>query len=155
MTRPRRHCLGFALMMAIFMIVTLAAIAISLMTISTGQVHATTQDEQGARAYHAARSGLDWAAYRLLRNGVCASGNLPFNTGTGSLSEGLNGFHAEVTCAEVSPVAGEAEGAATIHVYLIISTACNAGACTPPKVAIPGSPAYVERQLQVTLARSL
>ena len=56
MTRrtPIDRCRGFALMLAVFMIVTLAAIGVYLVTVSTGQTQAVSQDEQGVRAYQAA-----------------------------------------------------------------------------------------------------
>ena len=44
----RQH--GFALMAALFILVTLTAIGTYLLTISAGQVAAGTQDEQGGRA---------------------------------------------------------------------------------------------------------
>lgn len=54
-------------MAALFIIVTLAAIGTYLLTVSTGQVAAATQDEQGARAYQAARAGIEWGAYQVLK----------------------------------------------------------------------------------------
>ena len=55
---------GFVLVLAIFMIISLAAIGVYLVTISTTQVEAGVQDEQGARAYQAARAGIDWGRTR-------------------------------------------------------------------------------------------
>ena len=49
---------GFALILAIFMIVTLAAVGVYLVTVSTGQVQAVAQDVNATRAYRAARAGL-------------------------------------------------------------------------------------------------
>src|SRR5260221_4705615 len=57
---------GFILMAALFLIVTFAAIGLDLVTISTGTVEAATQGEPGARAYQAARTGIDWAAFQVL-----------------------------------------------------------------------------------------
>jgi MSHA biogenesis protein MshP len=133
-----RSSRGFALMLAVFMIVTLAAIGLYLVTISTGQIQAVSQDEQSVRAYQAARAGIDLAAYQVLRNSTCnPAQTLP-------LTQGLAGFYAIVTCLQAS----ETEGAATVTIYRITSTGCNNNPCSP---AVP-DPTYVERQLQLTLS---
>ena len=133
-----RRCRGFALMMAVFMIVTLAAIGVYLLTISTGQLEAATQDEQGARAYQAARTGVDWGAFQLLRNSSCTASQ------TLSLTQGLSGFYAEVACQQVGT---ETEGTTPVTVYRITVTGCNNSPCAPASVG----PTYVERQLQLTI----
>lgn len=131
--RPR----GFALMLAVFLIVTLAAIGAYLVTISTGQVEAVVQDEQGARAYQAARSGVEWGAYRLLRDATCVAPT------TLTLTQG---FVADVKCQQI---AMEKEGGLEVHIYKVTSTGCKS-AC-----GAPADPAYVERELELTLTREL
>jgi MSHA biogenesis protein MshP len=131
---------GFALMAALFIIVTLAAIGAYLLTVSTGQVAAASQDEEAARAYQAARTGVDWAAYRVLIGGGCPAPtdlHLPRN------------FIAQVTCS----AAVETEGAQEITAYTVISTGCNATACGPPTPPATMPATYVERQLQLTLSK--
>lgn len=135
---------GFALILAVFLIVTLAAIGVYLVTTSTAQVAATTQDEQAARAYQAARTGLEIAAHQLLRPPPGAN-CVPTQFIT--LAQGLNGFFAEVSCTQVS--VGETEGGTVVAVYRVTSTGCNANPCNP---ATPAS-TYVERQMQITIAR--
>jgi MSHA biogenesis protein MshP len=126
-------------MLAVFMIITLAAIGLYLVTISTGQIQAVSQDQQSVLAYQAARTGIDWGAYQVLRNGSCAPTTL-------TLTQGLLGFYAVVTC----PSTSEAEGAnPAVQTYLITSTGCNSNPCPS---AAPGQ-TYVERQLQLTLAK--
>lgn len=136
-------------MLALFMIVSLAAIGVYLLTVSTGQLEAGIQDEQGARAYQAARTGLDWAAYQLIQNPTppvfatgCSGGAT--TTQTLTLPQGVLVFYAEISCTRVG---NETEGAATVRVYRITSTGCNASPCTPA----PATPTYVNRQLQLTL----
>jgi MSHA biogenesis protein MshP len=136
-----RKARGFALMMAVFLIVTLAAVGVYLLTISTGQLQAATQDEQGALAYQAARTGVEWAAYRLLIGGASCAGinqTLP-------LQQGLAGFSVQVACASAT----ETEGVNSIEVFQITATGCNNAICP---LASPG-PTYVERQLQLTLTK--
>jgi MSHA biogenesis protein MshP len=132
---------GFALMMAVFMIVTLATIGLYLVTISTGQIQAVAQDEQSVRAYQAARTGIDWGAYQLLQQGGTCTGSQRL-----TLSQGLSGFFAEVACQQIG--ATETEGASSVKVYLVTATGCNANPCSP---AVPDQ-VYVERQLQLRLA---
>jgi len=125
-------------MAALFIIVTLAAIGAYLLTVSTGQVAAASQDEEAARAYQAARTGVDWAAYRVLVGGGCPAPtdlHLPRN------------FTAQVTCSS----AAETEGAQEITAYTVISTGCNATSCGP--TAANSVATYVERQLQLTLSK--
>lgn len=149
---------GFALMAALFIIVTLAAIAVYLLTISTGQVAAVTQDEQAARAYQAARTGIEWGAYQILRNSAvgfgssCTSGGSASQTlslgdfGTGSATVG---YFADVTCTRV---ATETESGVAVSVFRLWATGCNRSPCTPAP-AVPADALYVERQLQLTLAK--
>lgn len=140
---------GFALILAIFLIVTLAAMGVYLVTVSTGQIEATTQDEQGARAYQAARTGIDWGAYQVLRNpaGAFAVACTPAgNTQTLTLQQGLTGFYAQVRCERVG---SEAEGGGTVVVRRVQSTGCNSTPCCVAGTAC--GPTYVERQLQLTV----
>jgi MSHA biogenesis protein MshP len=128
-------------MLAIFLIVTLAAVGVYLVTVSTGQGQAVAQDVQGARAYQAARAGMEWGTYRRLINSSCVPSTVLTFT-----NPGLSGFYAKVDCTEVG---NEIEGAgpAAVHVYRITATGCNANPCSP---GVPGQ-TYVERQLQITV----
>ena len=138
-----RRSSGFALMLAVFLIVTLATIGLYLVTVSTGQVQAVAQDEQAVRAYQAARAGLERGMYQRLIVGNCTvPASVTFPT-----SPGLSAFRAELTCAQVGIT--ENEGTTPISVFLITSRGCNANPCSP---ATPG-PTYVERQLQVTVTQ--
>ncbi len=66
---------GFALIPALFLIVVLAALAAVAVKISAGQSQAVIMGLQQARALAAARSGIEWGAYRAL-NGACGSTTL-------------------------------------------------------------------------------
>jgi MSHA biogenesis protein MshP len=138
--RPSLHrARGFALIMALFVVVSLAAIAAYLLTVSNVQVESGVMDEQGARAYQAARAGLEWGAYQVLRNSTCPAGTTSI-----ALPLDLSGFRAEVTCVSFGT---ETEGGTSVSTFRITSTGCNSASCSGP----PG-PGYVERQLQLTLA---
>ena len=150
-------CRGFALMMAVFMIVTLAAIGVYLLTMSTGQLEAASQDEQATRAYQAARSGIDWGAYQLLQTsppsafaagctGGAASQNLTFTAPELSGPAGsARSFRAEVACTRIG---NETEATVPILIYRITVTGCNG---SPTACGTSIGPTYVERQLQLTL----
>lgn len=141
--RVREQNGGFALMAALFIIVTLAAIGTYLLTVSTGQVAAAAQDEQGARAYQAARAGIEWGAYQVLISSSCAaSQTIQLEPGGGA----LNGFWVQVQCAASAP---ETDGATPVTVYRITATGCNRNACG----AANTDAYYVERQLQLTLSK--
>jgi MSHA biogenesis protein MshP len=125
-------------MLAIFLIITLATIGLYLVTSSTAQNAAVAQDEQAARAYQAARTGLEVAAYQLLRP---VSANC-----VGSQTLTLpQGFFATVGC---SLIVTESEGGVSIAVYRVTSTGCNANPCPGTATAT-----YVERQLTITINR--
>jgi MSHA biogenesis protein MshP len=141
MTMLPRRSRGFALVLALFLIVSLAAIGAYLVTVSNVQVESTTKDELGARAYQAARAGLEWGAYRVLRDTNCAPGPVVIAFATAELA----GFRAEVTCEDFGP---ETEGGGTVNTFRIVSTGCNLSPCSGP----PG-PTYVNRQLQLTVTR--
>lgn len=146
-SRPLRRARGFALILALFLLVSLFAIAAYLLTVSTGQLEAGLQDEQGARAYQAARAGIDWGAFQLLRN---SGGSFASNCAAGSaaqafgLAEGLADYRAEVSCLLIG---SETEGAATVQVFRLTATGCNRNPCGSGVDAT-----YVERQLQLTIA---
>ena len=61
---------GFSLISAIFLLVVIAALGTFAVTISTTQHMGAAQDVMGARAYQAARAGIEWGAYRLLITGA-------------------------------------------------------------------------------------
>ena len=126
---------GFALMTAIFLLVVLTALGAAMLTFSSGQHAGITMDIQGSRAYWAARSGLEWGAYKVL---VGNPGNTCF---TSPSSLAVSGFNVSVSCAANA----YDEGGTTIHVYNITSTAHEGSAA--------GSMGYVERQLQATISR--
>jgi MSHA biogenesis protein MshP len=142
---------GFALMAAIFILVVLSAIAMYLLTVSTGQVAAITQDEQATRAYQAARAGVEWGAFQILRNPsgtfaatTCPAGGstpLPGSLGTLGAPGGAT-FSATVSCSRTV----DSEAGSALRIYVLTSNGCNRATC-------PNTPdaTYVERQLQLVL----
>jgi MSHA biogenesis protein MshP len=137
---------GFALPSAIFLLVVLSALAAVIAYLSAQQQAAHGADVRGLRAYQAARAGVEWGLFRLLRDGACdAVGS--FNPG-GGLSE----FTVTVTCSPAGMTAANDEAGTSVVVRQIVATACNqpGGGMCPN--ATPGN-GYVERQLSVVAAR--
>lgn len=130
---------GFSLISAIFLLVVIAALGTFAVTLSTTQHTSSAQDVMGARAYQAARSGIEWGAYQLLRTaGGCAAAtqNLPAGTLAGTLS----GFSVNVVCA----TSAHTEAGTPVTMYQLTSTA---------QQGIAGTPSYVEREIRVVIAK--
>ena len=139
----RRRQRGFAMGVVIALLAVLAILGTSLVVISTTQQVASALDVQGVRAYQAARGGLEWGLYHVLRTGFGGCGGI--NGKSVVFGGNLTGFRAAVTCSSST----HEEGTATVTMYSIISTACNDGAC--PTAAAPPPSGYVERQLRITV----
>lgn len=131
MSRKSQH--GVSLIAAIFLIVVLSGLIAFLVTVSGLQQSTVAFDVQGARAYQAARAGIEWSAYRALRDGVCAA------TASFTPAGDLSDFSVKVDCVQTAYTEVDASAK---NIYTITSTACNQTSC-------PGTPNpfYVERQL--------
>jgi MSHA biogenesis protein MshP len=143
---------GASLATAIFLLVILAALGAYIATMSSLQHTSSVLDLQGSRAYQAARSGIEWGAYQVFQN---SAGVFATNCNAGPASQSLAGltgtlsdFTVTVAC---SSVQFSEITAATGRVYVLTATACN----QPTGGNCPGllGQRYVERQLQVTVAK--
>lgn len=155
MTTPRidsirvlRRSAGVGLVTAIFLLVVLAGLAVAMVSISGAQHAASALDVQGARAYQAARAGIEWGLFQNLRNQSCVPSTSFALPATGT----LNGFVVTVTCDTIAapPGAPAATGPALVR-HVLTATACNlqpaTGACPNPS----NSADYVERQIVATI----
>lgn len=132
---------GFVLPSAIFLVVILAALGGYMVTLSRTSHMSGALDIQGARAYQAARAGMEWAAWQVvnlppvaLPNPVPTPCPLPFPgsfTPTGTLAA----FTVTVTCVRTA----HDDGGALVEVYQVTSTATS---------GVPFSVDYVDRQIQ-------
>lgn len=133
---------GASLVTAIFLLVILAMLAVAIVGVSGSHQTASALDVQGARAYQAARAGIEWGLYKQLRP---AAQPACFATTTFALPAGtsLSGFTVTVQCNVTNVVIG----AGTLQRFQIISTACNQPGPACPN---PGpSTDYVQRVVQV------
>lgn len=141
---------GFVLPSAIFLLVILAALAAFLVRISTTQSAASAQDIQGARAYQAARAGIEWGLYQVLdplNVSVVAPTNAAWPNMPGCPSGTLvvEGFNVVVACSPAAPQDYlEAGNSRSLRVYRLVSTA---------SMGVVGATNSVERQIQVTVSK--
>lgn len=142
--RKMQH--GFSLVSAIFLLVVIAALGTFAVTLSTTQQQSSALDVMGARAYQAARAGIEWGAYQVLPNSA-VPGGFATNCRAGATSQvlaplpnTLSGFSVNVECS----ASAHSEAAATVTIYQLTSTAMQGAVATP---------GYVERQMTVTIAQ--
>jgi MSHA biogenesis protein MshP len=132
---------GVGLVTAIFLLIVLAGLGAAMVNLSVTQHMSSALDEQGSRAYQAAKAGIEWGLYRELIDGNCAAGPVSFVPPAPMLST----FTVTVTCDRiVYPGANP-----PIRVSRIRATACN----IPNGANCPGTGGqldYVQRVLDVT-----
>ena len=141
----KRRMAGFALVSAIFLLVVLAALAAFIVQMSTRQQVAAAADVQSARAYQAAKTGIDLALYYYLR--PAAPNCLPVYSGplTGSLA----GFTVTVRCQ--GSVSNDENGT-SVALRRFVATACNQPAGGNCPNTAPGAN-YIEREIAVVTGR--
>ena len=137
MTRAPRTESGFVLPTAIFLLVVLAALATYMVSLSRTSHISSALDVQGSRATLAARTGIEWGAWQLLRNASCVAGPTLL-TGLGNT---LAPFYVNVSCTQSGTYT---DGADAVEVYVITSTATS-GASRQVD--------YVERQIQASFSK--
>ncbi len=96
---------GFSLVAAIFILVILGMMGSYMVSTSVMQYQTTDYAVQGARAYKAAQSGLQWAIYQVINgtgNFTCGNEGAERTRNLVFAANGLNGFGVDVTCNWVS-----------------------------------------------------
>ncbi len=151
-SRKRKSESGFSLVTAIFLLVVLAGLGTMMVTFFTAQQQSSAKDVLGSRAYQAARTGVEWAAYGVSQTPAgtlwagCTS-SPPATTFTPNTASTLGGtlspFKVVVTCTSLPFT----EGTNTIFIYDITSTATGVNG------ANPGNANYVERVIKVRMGR--
>jgi MSHA biogenesis protein MshP len=107
---------GFSILVALFIIVVLAALAVFLVGLTAVSTATPTLTLFEARALDAARSGFAWGAEEALSQNACPPATtLRFTT------PGLAGFQATVDCTETTHV----ENGTTIDVFAFVATASD------------------------------
>ena len=138
---PFRHRLaaGFSIVTALFLVVVLSALAVAMMNLTRTQQTSSALDLLGARAYEAARAGVEYGLYQQLIKGSCVP------TSSFALGGTLSTFTVTVLCT-VNPTPGMG---ANMDRITVTATACNqpvGGAC--PNAATTSAD-YVQRTVTV------
>lgn len=129
----RQRQRGIGIVTAIFLLVTLAALAVAMVGIFSSQQASSALDVLGARAYLAAKAGAEWGVFQVRRNNVCnASTTFAMPGGTT-----LSSFYVTVTCDAATDLG--------VVRHYVKATACNASTCPPASI---GSD-YVRRVVAV------
>ena len=148
--RPDRHIIaaviriagnrqrGVSLIAAIMLLLLFSSLVALSASIMKQQGATMTQDVQGARAYQAAKAGIERGVYRIITENVACNGSQTVVFG-GTLSAFT--VTIEYALAGASPYT---EGTATVNICTIKSTAVLTGWTV-------GQHGYIERQLQVTV----
>jgi MSHA biogenesis protein MshP len=125
---PPQRARGFSLVLALFVIIVVAFLGVVAVRLGAGEQQTVSLRILGDRAVEAARTGVEWGAYRALDLNTCSLGSL-------SLSEGaLAGFTVTVGCVATT----HAQSNGTYHVYEIDSYA---------ESGTYGRPDYVSRRI--------
>ena len=128
---------GFSLVSAVFLLVVLSLLGTLMVSLTTTQHHTVAYALQGARAYHAAHSGLEC--------GISRAVNPPNSCGTTNVALGheLSAFQVTVTCSATN----HSEHGVNFSIYTITSTAVS----TTPGY---GEPGYASRQLRAVVTNA-
>jgi len=130
MNRKRQH--GISLVPALFLLIVLAALGAVAVRMSAVQQQTVVLAMQGARAYSAARAGLEWSAYQALNNASCSTATVPLT------EAGLAGFTVQTSCTSTT----HSEGPDSVTVFVIDAFA---------SIGAYGTPDYVSRRIRSTI----
>lgn len=138
---------GFSIVAAIFLIVVLAGLAVAMVSISTVHQSSSALDVLGARAYQAARAGIQWGLFQRLRGtnraNYCANASAPVATTTFAMpitlpSNSLSPFTVTVVCSlnviattNVQALAGVVTVDTAIDHHLIVGDQISMGGVAP------------------------
>lgn len=87
---------GFGLVAALFVIIVITLVIAAMARLSTTQHGSNSLALQQARAYQAARAGLEWGISRAVNAGSCS------NSGVSMAGGGLSEFTVSLTCSSTS-----------------------------------------------------
>jgi len=128
---------GFALVAAMFVLIIIAMVVLAMMRLAGNQHGTNSLAMQQARAYQAARAGLDWGIAQAAppAGAPSCAANAPVDLAGSNLSE----FVVAVTCS----VSSYTESGAAVNIYRLTATAQNGA---------PGArPDYAYRRLSATV----
>lgn len=136
---------GVGLVTAIFLLVVLAGLGVASVTLFTSQQAGANLDLEGAKAYQAARAGIEWGLYEQLRHGRCAATN-SFGFPATSV---LGSFRVTVSCQAIADLK-DADGNPLMR-WRIGAVACNQPVNGTCGQYVNNHPEYVQRRLEVEI----
>ena len=138
------------LVTVLFVLVVLTALGAAIAQVSVRQHLGSAAEVEAARALQAARAGLEWGAFEVLRNPPPPAAAPGCFASASFTAAGLAGFTVTVSCTRST---GN-DGATALVFYQLVANACNgpAGGACPSAAAAPET-TYVERQLTWTVVR--
>lgn len=150
---------GVSIISAIFLLLLFAGLAAFMASMMSTANITSAQDVQGARAYQAARAGVEWGLYQVLDplNGTvqptmpsCPAGAActlcPGCAGTCTTLPLIDGFTVEVACNRLPGAATSYQEAdQLVTLYELVATARSGAA--------PGPSSFIERQIAVTASK--
>lgn len=125
---------GFSIILAIFVLVVLGLLGTYMVRLSGNQIDTSINALQSARAYQAARAGIEWSVARIVGGGVCSD----INAQTAMTFTGLEGFTVRLSCTSQSY--SEADKTPTVFRIDALS-----------QFAEYGSRDYVARRMETTI----
>jgi MSHA biogenesis protein MshP len=85
---------GFSIVMATFILVVLGLLGTYMVRLSGQQISTSIDALQGARAYQAARAGVEWSIARIASGGNCAN----LTPQTAMVFTDIEGFSVRINC---------------------------------------------------------
>lgn len=122
---------GFSLVTAIFLLTVLASLGAFIVVLSGVSQQTPILGLNGAKAYHAARSGLEWGIDRAINGGGSCNGAFT-----------VDGFNVVVACPAPT---NHSDGGSNIDIFVVTAVAARGN---------PGELAYSRRQLQAVVSPS-
>ena len=131
--RPER---GFALVAALFLMVIIALVVATMSRLAVNQNADGDLALQQARAYQAARAGLEWGISSAVNAGSCS------NSGVSMAGGGLSEFTVSLTCSSTSHTDDDGS---SLTIYRLTAQAQNGAPGSRPDYAYRRLTASVER----------
>lgn len=125
---------GFSIVAAIFILVVLGLLGGYMVSLSAVQMNTASFSLQGARAYQAARAGIEWAIARIGNGGVCSD----INAQSAMTFTGINDFTVSLSCSSQAYSEGDQN-----LVFYSIDALSQAGSY--------GGNNYVAREIKISI----
>lgn len=138
-----RHA-GVGLVTAIFLLVVLSGLGVAMVMLYTAQQASSSLDIEGARAYQAARAGIEFGLLQLRQRASCPGSASPTLLGGQQFQNAptLRGYTVVVTCVRQ-------QGTQTAPAN-ITSVACNMVDANGRCDGAQNDPQYVRRRMEVS-----